>query len=275
MSRKNWPEDKLFLSLLNNKSDKAYWENIRELRTRGSKEIFSRSYLMASSGNDREKKIAIDILAQLGAPLRPFYKPTIKLLFELLQKNSNPDVLSAILYAIGNNNQQLSAAQIAQISFFKSDANKNIRQGVVFSLLGVDKRPAINILTALTTDRLTSIRNWATFGIGSQTHRKTKNISDALWNRMNDRHQDTRFEAIMGLAVRKDIRVKEIIKRELSAENFGRLLFQAIAELADTAFLPVLEKIQNKSTRSKDINQSWLDSLNTCIADLREKRSKR
>lgn len=33
MGRKNWTDEKLFFRLVNNKSDKTYWDNIRELRS--------------------------------------------------------------------------------------------------------------------------------------------------------------------------------------------------------------------------------------------------
>ena len=89
-------------------------------------------------------------------------------------------------------------------------------------------------------DKSSYIRDWATFGIGSQIKKDTIEIRNALWERINDKHQDTKLEAIVGLAKRKDIRIKEIIKRELLDGEYGTLLFEAILDLKDKDFLPLL-----------------------------------
>jgi nucleoid DNA-binding protein len=268
MSRKNWASDKIFFRLLNNKSDKTYFENIRELRRRPDQEVFEKSYGLAMSGNDKEKEIGIDVLAQLGATPRPFYKPSVKLYFELLPTLTNPGVLYALLYAVSHNNEKLHSTQIAAISLFKNHADTNIRQAVVASLLGVDNTAAINILIELSNDKVISIRNWATFGLGSQIKRKGRNITAALWNRTGEKHQETRFEAIVGLAVRKDTRTKDLIKRELAAGEFGTLLFSAIEELGDIEFLPILKKLYKKSKVDDSISVHWLKALKNCIDEL-------
>lgn len=208
--RKHWTNDQLFTRLLNNKSDKTYWDNIIELRKRGSEDIFTRCSHMATTGDDIEREIAMDVLAQLGSAPRPFYNQTITLCFDLLQTEKHPEVLSAILYAIGHNNQHLDARQISSIALFKCHPDKSIRSGVVYALLGVDKEEAINILIELSADKVADIRNWATFGIGSQIEKTSEEIIDALWNRINDKDEDTRLEAISGLAIRKDPRVKDM-----------------------------------------------------------------
>jgi len=222
------------------------------------------------SNNDKKKEIGIDVLAQLGATPRPFYKQSTKLYFELLPTLKNPRVLYSLLYAVVHNNEKLNSIQIAAISLFKNHTDTHIRQVVVASLLGVDNMAAINILIELSTDKVISIRNWATFGIGSQIKRKTGSITAALWNRTNEKHQETRFEAIVGLAARKDIRTKDLIKRELSTGEFGTLLFGAIEELGDLEFLPVLKKLYKKSNVDESIGEQWLKALKNCIDELTE-----
>lgn len=210
MSRQHWTNDKLFTRLLNNKSDKTYWDNISELRKRGSEDIFTRCYQLATTGNDLERKTAIDVLAQMGHVPRPYYTQTIALCFKLLATEKQPNVLRAILYAIGHNNQQLDAQQTSRVVSFKEHANKDVRFAMVFALLTVDNKTAIDTLIALSTDKIADIRNWATFGIGSQITTNSEEITAALWNRINDTDEDTRLEAISGLAQRKDPRVKDL-----------------------------------------------------------------
>ena len=66
MSRERWTSEKIFNRLLNNKTQKTYWENISELRKRPSQDVFEKAYDFAKSKNDRQKIIGLDILQQLG-----------------------------------------------------------------------------------------------------------------------------------------------------------------------------------------------------------------
>lgn len=271
MSRQDWTDEKLFSRLLTNKSDNTYWQNVRELRTRATKAVFTRARQLATSRQNHEKKIGIDVLAQLGVEERPFLKASLELYFKLLSKRQTPEVLSAILYAIAKNNSKLTAAQVAAIAPHHLHADKNVRLAVVFALLTVTNKVAIDVLTELTTDKFIPVRNWATFGIGSQIEKTSKSITTALWNRVSDKDQDTRFEAIVGLAIRKDERVRAVIIGEIEAGNFGTLLFTAIDELGDPAFLPVLQQLQKYSLKDKTIAPAWLEALDDTIGSLKLK----
>jgi HEAT repeat protein len=265
MSRRDWTNDKLFSRLLNNRSDKTYWDNIRELRSRANREVFQKSFTLANSGIDREKIIGIDLLSQLGKKPSPFYKKTIGLYLKLLQTQTNPEVLYSVLMGIGHNNQNLTLQQSNIITAFKVHDNTDIRQGVVFAMLGVKNKIAIETLIFLTNDRKPIIRDWATFGIGSRLEKNTKTIIEALWQRVNDKDQNTKLEAIVGLASRKDKRVVEVIKRELKMGEFGTLLFDAIKELKDKDFLPLLKENLKKARNDNTINPTWVNDLRICI----------
>jgi hypothetical protein len=83
MSRNEWTNEILFFRLLNNKSDKTYWKNVSELRSRPNEEVFSECIELTNSMIPKERNIGIDILAQLGIPPRPFIEHTMKRFFEL------------------------------------------------------------------------------------------------------------------------------------------------------------------------------------------------
>lgn len=265
MSRTNWPDDKLLFRLMNNKSDKSRWDNISVLRKRPSKELFIRCVELTKSKDPKIRCIGIDILAQLGVTPRPFLKQTLKLYFDLLTSESNPEVLMSLLYAVGHNNEKLSKAQIEMLCKFSKNDNHRVREGLVYSLLGVDNPHAIEILIKLSTDKISHIRNWATFGIGAQIQRDNKHIREALWNRINDKHQETKLEAIFGLAKRKDSRVYEILKRELLAGEYGTLLFEAIIETGDKQFLTVLRQNVKAIKEDTTLNPEWKKGLMNCI----------
>ena len=79
----------------------------------------------------------------------------------------------------------------------------------------------------LSTDRDTSVRDWATFGLGSMIARDTQQVRDALMARIGDADPDTRGEALVGLAARGDLRATEPLLKE-SEEYEATLLDEAL-----------------------------------------------
>lgn len=268
MSRINWTDDKLLSRLINNKTDKSRWDNISVLRKRPSQELLAKCIELTKSNNPKSSKIGIDILAQLGLPPRPFLKETLKIYFELLEVETDPEVLKSLLYSIGHNNDELDEEQIEKICSFIQNENSLIKEGLVSALLGIDNITAIETLVKLSTDKLSHIRNWATFGLGTQIERNNKYIREALWERVNDKHQETKLEAFVGLAKRKDKRVNEIIRREITGGKYGTLLFEAIIETQEKEFLPLLKKNLTTINGDKTINPEWEKDLKNCIDEL-------
>ncbi len=268
MSRKDWSDEKLIFRLINNKTDRTTWENIKVLRSRPSKELFLKCAELTKSNNPKIRKIGIDVLAQLGLPPRPFLNETLEIYFDLIGIETDPEVLMSLLYSIGHNNDELNNEQIDKICSFINNDNNWVKEGLVFSLLGIENLNAIETLIKLSSDKLSHVRDWATFGIGTQSYRNNKKIREALWNRVNDKHQDTKLEAIAGLAKRKDSRVNDIIKREIIDGEYGTLLFEAVIETKNKEFLPYLIQNLKSAEKDKSINPEWIKDLKTCIDEL-------
>jgi hypothetical protein len=66
MSRKKWSSEKIFERLLTNKTNRTYWDNISELRSRPNREVFNRAFLLTKAVTTKEQIIGIHVLAQLG-----------------------------------------------------------------------------------------------------------------------------------------------------------------------------------------------------------------
>lgn len=275
MNRKNWTDEKIISRLINNKTDKSRWENIGTLRQRPSEELFFKSVELTKSDNTKIRKIGIDILAQLGSSPRPFLKETLKIYFELLEVETEPDVLMSLLYSIGHNNEELDKEQIEKTCSFIDNENSRVKEGVVYALLGIENLTAIETLIKLSSDKLSNIRNWATFGLGTQIERNNKSIRETLWNRVNDKHQETKLEAIVGLAKRKDNRVNDIIRREIIGSEYGTLLFEAIIETQEKEFLPLLKQNLKTINGDKTINPEWKKDLKNCIDELTKLTNKK
>jgi hypothetical protein len=274
MSKKDWTTEKLFKRLLNNKSKQSYWEYISILRSRPDNDVFRQCMGLTTSEIPKNRMAGIHVLAQLGVSPRPFYHETINRCFELLENEKEPEVIMSILYGIGHNNEKLDKAQIKKLCSYTDTNSSLIKEGLVFSLLGKNDADAIKTLIFFSTDKLSYIRDWATFGIGSLIEKNTIEIRNALWKRINDKHQDVKLEAIAGLAKRKDIRVKEIIKRELLGGEYGILLFEAILDLKDKDFLPLLYQNLKLAENDTTINPEWIKDLKGCITKLEKIKTK-
>lgn len=267
-SRKKWSNDKLFERLQKNKSNKGYWDNIWELRKRSTMSVFEKCWELVHSNIPKDRIIGFDVLAQLGVSSRPFCKESVKLFFEILEYEKDYKVISSILFAIGHNNENLNQKQINQLILYKTNKDSFIRYALVSSLLGLENYQAIQTLIELSSDKVPSIRDWATFGIGSMIETDHEEIRKALWKRTNDKNQNIKLEAIVGLAHRKDENVKNIIERELINGEYGTLLFESIEELNCIEFLPLLKNNLISGQNDSSINPEWLKDLELLIYNL-------
>jgi HEAT repeat protein len=270
MARENWKSEKIFERLVNNKSQKTYWKNISELRKRANEEIYDQAYELAKSEIDKNKIIGIDVLAQLGFDPRIGKQKTVELYFELLENGQNDDVLFSLLFGISHNNENLTEKQILKLIEFKNYKNKDIRYSLVSALSTIENPKAIETLIELSEDKLSSIRNWATFGIGTLSEENNDRIINALWKRTKDKHQETKLEAIVGLANREVIKVKENIIEELKNGEYGTLLFDAIETLKDKDFIPYLENNLKSANKDSGIKEEWISDLKQCLNKLKE-----
>ena len=268
MGRKDWASEKIFDRLVNNKSKKTYWDNITELRKRVNDDVYNLAYKLSHSESDKKKIIGIDVLAQLGFDTRYRQLETISLYFELLETKQSDNVLFSILFGISHNNENLTKKQISKLIGFKDSKNSDIRFSLVSALSGVEHSMAIETLIELSNDSFSSIRNWATFGLGTLCELDNDQIIEALWKRTKDKHQETKLEAIVGLANRNEIKVREPIIDELKNGEYGTLLFEAIETLNDKNFIPFLKNNLISAENDNGINEKWILDLKNCLNKL-------
>jgi len=259
----NYKTEKIFERLLTNKSKENYWKYVSELRKRKTDEIFKKSVLLTKSKSVKERIIGTDVLSQFGFPRR-HKKEIIKLFFELLKSETDKKIINSILYGIGHNNEKLTNKQVEFLCSFGNHKSVYVKHSLVSALCTIEKDIAIDTLIKLSNDRDSDIRDWSTFGIGSQIETDNEKIRTALWNRISDKDEGAKFEAISGLAQRKDTRIKEVLKTELeNLDEYGSLILESIEVFNDKEFIPLLEKKIIENKESKKVNENWLlDTLN-------------
>ena len=206
--------DELFNAALTGGDEEAEWDAISALRWRGTREVFQRAKDLCESRCPYQRGVGADILGQLGFPNRAFPQESATLLLQMLDCEEDTGALHSILVALGNLDEP---RVISVASRFVNHPDRDVRFGVVMALAGHECEAAVDLMIRLTNDADSDVRDWATFGLGTQLELDTPKIRNALVARLDDPDEDTRGEAMIGLACRNDQRAIPAILNDLEA----------------------------------------------------------
>ncbi|MET3539221.1 HEAT repeat domain-containing protein [Chryseobacterium limigenitum] len=252
------------------KTETNYWNQITPLRQFVNEEMISRCFQLIDSDDLKFKQIGIDVLCQLGRNRKIFIKKLFEKLFYIFETPIDENLICTSLFAIGHNNEYLKTKHIRTLKKFQNSKSKDIRYSLTFCLMGIKNEIAVKMLIKLAQDKSPKVRDWATFGLGSQMKTDNDEIRNILYKNSFSKDNQTRQEAIKGLANRKDERVKDIILKELNSQNFSSLIFDTLMNLENgDFFLPQLENIYNSCRGKEDISEDWLEDLKNCIEVLK------
>ncbi len=203
------------------------WEAVCALHWRGSRDVLEVAQDLCQQSCPKERKLGCDILGQIGVPERTFPEDCVVTLLETLGGEKEPSVLQSIFVALYHLGDERS---ISVATAFKNHPEEDVRHAVVLALTGHDNESALATLIELTNDPSPQVRDWATFGLGTQSAADSPAIRDALAARVNDVDADTRGEALVGLARRGD-------SRAVDAINHGNLPFVETDHFAQAELL--------------------------------------
>jgi HEAT repeat protein len=242
--------DELVATALSKPDEDIAWDAVVALHFRGTREVLQRGEELAHSDYFEERCLGANILGQLGVPERTFPKECTTVLLGMLDKETNDEVIQAVLIGLGHLKQIESIEPASRLS---KHSDPEIRHGVVFCLLGHDDPKAVETLIELSKDEDAYVRDWATFGLGTQIDLDTQAIRDALADRLNDEDDDARHEAMAGLAKRKDRRVIAAITKGLSLDCVENEALEAAAVLADPELYPLLGSVYRHGDADEEL----------------------
>ncbi len=102
----------------------------------------------------------------------------------------------------------------------------------------------VDALVRLSQGGDAGVRDWATFGLASLDD-DSDEVGAALWARVDDPDYDTRCEALVGLAKRRDLRITDRVMRELrDGQRVGKLVVEAAGRLGQPELVEPLTELQ-------------------------------
>lgn len=218
--------DELFAVVVGERDDDTRWSAIQALHALGTREVYDRAIAMCAATTAEERIAGADVLGQLNTRSDDALQTLVDML-------SAPEasVVEAAVHALG---QQQDARTIDALARASQHEASNVRWAVATALedLIADER-AEKVLLALMRDDDTSVRDRATFAVGSLSDHDTPRIRAALAERLRDDERCVANEAALGLARRRDARAIPYIATALEMSDV-----EEIEEAADEITAP-------------------------------------
>jgi HEAT repeat protein len=238
---------------------------VAALHRRTDRLAFEAARALARSDHAAERVLGLDVLAQLGyAQNRPWAAETLPLLIAA-GDDRRAEVLCAAITALGHVADPRGLAAVLRHAAHPDDG---VRFAVAAALPAVAGDPpadvAVAALIRLSADPDPEIRDWATFGLGSQIEADGTALRQALAARLDDPEGDTAGEALLGLARRRDPVALPILL-SLLEDSPGNLIVEAASALGSPAALPALRRLKAAGWQHDDPRPSVLDeAISAC-----------
>lgn len=250
-------------------NNEAYWDAVQRVQGGDANETWAVLEPLASDDDPRVRELVCDVLR---GPTQVPLAQTLALFRRILQQEESPQVIAAIGFAFIT--LETSAESVALMLPFAGHADPSVRHGVVFALSGNRAPEAIAALIGLSADPVDEVRNWATFALGGllgdpgEDLFDSVELRDALAARLSDSHAETRAEAVLGLAMRRDLRARGPVLEALEAVPAWSHYIEAARHLRDPAACDALRRLSAQWTGSEDWLIDIREAMDVCCPPL-------
>jgi HEAT repeat protein len=216
-------------------------ETVAELQRSMGTKVFARASELCGSESLDDRIIGVWVLGQNNSEEKKLEKEATTRLLELLSGETEQLVITSIALALGHLGDSRAVAALTALRKHEDD---DVREAVAYALAEIADPGTVPILIELSRDVYEGARSYAILGLGTALDLDTPEIREALADRLEDIDDETRGEALVGLARRKDPRVLAALRAELQNEDVGTLPIEAAMELADPSLLESLEELE-------------------------------
>ncbi len=239
--------DELCAVVVKEQDDDARWSAIQALHALGTREVYDRSIALCRAAAAAERIAGADILGQLNTRTDEALQTLVDMLGD-----PEPSVIEAAVHALG---QQQDARTVDALARAAAHDAPNVRWAVATALedLIADER-AEKVMLALMRDSDTSVRDRATFAVGSLSDHDTPRIRAALVERLRDEERTVANEAALGLARRRDARAIPYIATALESSD-GEEIEEAADEISAPDMLTELMKARDGGAAAMGLTQ--------------------
>lgn len=192
------------------------WAAIRFLRDRNTPDVFERAKECCASPTARHRERGLQVLAELGGEEHPHLDESVELAIRGI-RDVNESVVEAAAWALAHFDGQRSKDALMTLTDHRSP---EVRHAVAFGLPGASATGSIPVLLRLMEDPDETVRDWATASLGMGPEHDSEEIRQSFRRRLSDSHEETRLEALWGLALRKDAQGLKMLLSRLENDTW-------------------------------------------------------
>jgi methionyl-tRNA formyltransferase len=196
--------------------DREWYPYVSALAMRGDREALAALVALQDDPDAVVRSMVAYVLGQLGGEAPAFPDEQAAALAAMAASERDPVVVEAIACAFGHLGEPYGHDWLLRQ---RDHPEARVREGVAFALGGRGADGSLGTLIALSRDPDADVRDWATFALGTLAEHDTPELREALVKRLEDSDDDTRLEAIHGLALRGDERVRDAALDVLEAAD--------------------------------------------------------
>ena len=151
----------------------------------------------------------------------------------------------------------------------KTQSHSDVRYGAVHGFSGIETEYAKRHLIDLTRDEDGDVRDWAVFGLGQMTTMDFPDLREALVAALDDPNDMVRFEAVAGLAERKDPRAIAGLKcllGRMDNDDEWQAAWGIAEDLRASELAPELQLQFKRYDAEHPAPQGLADALKACKA---------
>lgn len=229
----------------------ATWDHVFALRKIGTPSVLETSLKWCADSDPYRRSLGVSVLAQLGNS--PFTKGRIlypveatAMIRSMIRTERDHEVITSLISAVYFREMPEGVPWLIDLAQHPSE---DIRWRVAWALPIPNvrdpemDRATIDTLLRLIVDPEPLVRDWSTFSL-SMTEEDTPQIREALLARLNDSDFNTRSEAAVGLAKRKELRGIEPLAKHLKSDRVGELFVEAAEMYANQNLKSALVSLQ-------------------------------